>query len=96
MYQICPKCKQPVAVEDSVCHRCHTELEPIDSPKNRRKDTIYYIIGAMALAVTAFFERDLSNFDDMLQGSIVFGALIMGSVLWFYIRGRGGMGYPIK
>ena len=80
-------------MEDPVCPRCHTELEPLDSPRNRRRDTIYYITGAMALAVTAFFKRDLSNFDDMLQGAIVFSALIMGSVFWFYIR--GGMGYPI-
>ncbi len=94
MYQICPKCRQPVAVEDTVCPRCDTEIEPFDSLKNRRRDTIYNIIGVMLLAVTAFFERDLTNDEDMVQGAIVFSALMMGSVVWLYIRGRGGTGYP--
>jgi hypothetical protein len=53
-------------MEDTVCPRCDTELEPVDSAKSRRRDTIYYLIGIMALAVTAFFERDLSNYDDMV------------------------------
>lgn len=70
-------------------------LEPINSAKSRRRDAVFIILGAMALAVTAFWERDLGNFDDMAQGSVVFGALIFGSFFWFYIRGRGGMGYPI-
>ncbi len=87
---------QPVALEDTVCPRCDTELEPVDSVKSHRRDTIYYIIGIIALAITAFFERDLSNYDDMVQGGVVFGALIIGSFFWFYIRGRGGIGYPIR
>ena len=71
-------------------------LEPVDSVKSRRRDTVYYIIGVFALAVTAFWERDLGNFDDVIQGGVLFGALIIGSFFWFYIRGRGGMGYPIR
>ena len=96
MYQICPKCKLPVAMEDTVCPRCDTELRPVDSAKSRRRDAVYIILGVMALAVTAFFERDLRNYEDMLQGGMIFGALIIGSFFWFYIRGRGGMGYPIR
>ncbi len=72
-----------------------SELEPLDSPKNRRRDNIYCIIGVLALAVTAFFERDITNYEDVAQGAIVFSALMMGSVFRFYIRGRGGIGYPI-
>jgi hypothetical protein len=83
-------------MEDTVCPRCDTELEPVDSVKSHRRDTIYYIIGIIALAITAFFERDLSNYDDMVQGGVVFGALIIGSFFWFYIRGRSGIGYPIR
>ena len=96
MYQICPRCKQPVANGETVCPRCDTILEPVDSAKSRRRDTVYYIIGVIALAVTAFFERDLSNFDDIVQGGVVFSALIIGSFFWFYIRDRGGIGYPIR
>ena len=70
-------------------------LEPVDSVRSRRRDTVYYILGGFALAVTAFWERDLGNFDDMMQRGVVFGALIIGSFFWFYIRGRGGMGYSI-
>ncbi len=53
-------------MEDAVCPRCDTEL--VDSIKSRRRDTIYNIIGGIALAVTAFFERDLSDYDDTVQG----------------------------
>ena len=82
-------------MEDTVCPRCDTVLEPLDSPKSRRRDAVYIILGVMALAVTTFWERDLGNFDDLVQGGVVFGALVFGSFFWFYIRGRGGMGYPI-
>lgn len=83
-------------MEDAVCPRCDTKLEPVNSVKSHRRDTIYYIIGIIALAITAFFERNLSNYEDMMQGGAVFAALIIGSFFWFYIRGRGGIGYPIR
>jgi hypothetical protein len=81
-------------MEDAVCPRCDTKLEPVNSVKSRRRDTIYYIIGIIALAITAFFERNLSNYENRMQGGAVFGALIIGSFFWFYIR--GGIGYPIR
>ena len=56
-------------------------LEPVDSVKSRRRDTVYYILGVFALAVTAFWERDLRNFDDMMQGGVVFGARAPSSSL---------------
>jgi len=51
-----------------VCPRCDTVLEPVDSPKSRRRDAVYIILGVIALAVTAFWEMDLGNLDDLVQG----------------------------
>jgi hypothetical protein len=76
-------------MEDAVCPRCDTKLEPVNSVKSHRRDIIYYIIGIIALAITAFFERDLSNYEDMMQGGAVFGALIIGSFFLVLHQGQG-------
>ena len=55
-----------------------------------------YALGYLILAFVAFFERDLSNTQELLEGTIIFGTFVGFSVLWFYFRARGGIGYPIR
>jgi RNA polymerase subunit RPABC4/transcription elongation factor Spt4 len=98
MYQYCPKCKKLIE-ETDVCPYCHTTLQTDSSePKHKltRKEIATYALGYLILTFVAFFERDLTNMLDLLIGSIIFGAFVSFSVLWFYFGSRGGTGYPIR
>lgn len=62
--------------------------------KLTRKDLTLYALGYILLAYVAFVERDLTNRADLMEGVVVFGGFVLFSTLWFYIRGRGGLGRP--
>ena len=55
-----------------------------------------YALGYLLLAVVAFYERDLANTQQLIEGIVIFTAFIGISVLWFYFSARGGIGYPIR
>ena len=98
MYQYCPKCKRLIE-ETETCPYCKTVIaEYTASPPHKltRKEMAMYALGYLILAFVAFFQRDLSNTQELLEGTIIFGAFVAFSVLWFYFRARGGIGYPIN
>ena len=99
MYQHCPKCKKLVE-ETDVCPHCHTSLQTYSTVtymrKLTRKEIAMYALGYLILAFTAFFERDLTNMQDLIEGSIIFSVFVIFSVLWFYFGSHGGLGYPIR
>lgn len=95
MYQHCPKCKELIE-ETDFCPHCNVDLNaPLVTKRElSSKQKIMYALGYLILAFTAFFERDLTNRTDLIEGVVVFGAFVLFSALWFYIRGRGGLGRP--
>ncbi len=98
MHQHCPNCHKLIEETDT-CPHCGTKLnEPYTPPKHKltRKETAMYALGYIILAIVAFYERDLTNTQQLIEGTVIFTAFIGISVLWFYFSARGGIGYPIK
>ncbi|MFH1180490.1 MAG: hypothetical protein V1710_09025 [Candidatus Bathyarchaeota archaeon] len=98
MYQYCPKCKRLID-ETDVCPYCQTSLTDSHTQlkqKLSRKEIALYALGYILLAVIAFLGRDLTNMQELVEGTIIFGAFVGFSVLWFYFSARGGIGYPIR
>lgn len=69
----------------------------MDQPKREltRQEKWMYIMGYIVLAITAFWGRDFTNMDEMINGVIIFGMFTAFSIFWFYFSERGGLGYPI-
>jgi len=56
------------------------------------RDRLYYVLGVLALLVAVFFDRDISDAQELLDGAVIFFALIMGAIFVIYIKERGGTG----
>jgi hypothetical protein len=56
------------------------------------RDRLYYLLGVLLFLVAVFIDRDLSDPQEMLDGAVIFFALMVGAVFVFYIKGRGGTG----
>ncbi|MCW4050206.1 MAG: zinc ribbon domain-containing protein [Candidatus Bathyarchaeota archaeon] len=99
MYQYCPVCKALVSEDDTACPNCSASLQGEAGIQKRgltQREIAYYVLGFVLLAIAAFYRRDLGNNEDLMNGTVIFGFLVIGSVFWYYIRGRGGIGYPIS
>jgi len=44
------------------------------------------------LFVAVFIDRDLSDAQELLDGAVIFSALILGAIFVIYIKERGGTG----
>jgi len=42
--------------------------------------------------LAVFIDRDLSDAQQLLEGAVIFFALIMGSIFVIYLKERGGTG----
>ena len=96
MYQICPHCKKTIEEEGDYCPHCHELLStPVQLVRPlTRKEIMMYIAGYILLAYSVFAGRDLSNFHELRDGLIIYGAVILFSAFWYWIRKKGGVGYP--
>jgi len=56
------------------------------------RDRQYYVLGVLALLVTVFIDRDISDAQELLDGAVIFFTLIMGAIFVIYIKERGGTG----
>ena len=56
------------------------------------RDRLYYLLGGLLFLVAVFIDRDLSDPKDMLDGAVIFFALMVGAVFVLYIKERGGTG----
>ena len=96
MYQICPHCREVVRDGD-YCPHCCELLETRQVRRVRsitRREKGMYLLGYLLLAYSVFAGRDLSNMQELRDGLIVYGAVILFSAFWYWIRKRGGVGYP--
>ncbi len=95
MYQYCPGCKELIQ-EGDVCPHCQTVLvEKIEGRKPlTRKEKALYLAGYLVLFISVFLGRDLTNRQDVTNGLIIYGVIIVFSGFWFIIREWGGVGYP--
>ena len=57
-----------------------------------RRDRLYYLLGVLLLLVAVFVDRDLSDAQELLDGAVIFFALMLGAVFIIYIKDRGGTG----
>ncbi len=56
------------------------------------RDRLYYLLGVLLLLVAVFIDRDLSDAQELLDGAVIFSALILGAIFVIYIKERGGTG----
>jgi hypothetical protein len=56
------------------------------------RDKLYYLLGVLLLLAAAFVDRDLSDAQELLDGAVIFMALMMGAVFVIYVKERGGTG----
>ena len=56
------------------------------------RDKLYYLLGVLLLLASVFIDRDLSDAQQLLEGAVIFFALIMGSIFVIYLKERGGTG----
>jgi hypothetical protein len=56
------------------------------------RDKLYYLLGVLLLLLAVFIDRDLSDAQQLLEGAVIFFALIMGSIFVIYLKERGGTG----
>ena len=56
------------------------------------RDKLYYLLGVLLLLVAVFIDKDLSDTQDLLDGAVIFFALIIGAIFVIYIKERGGTG----
>ena len=56
------------------------------------RDKLYYLRGVLLLLVAVFIDRDLSDAQALLDGAVIFFALILGAFFIIYIKERGGTG----
>lgn len=56
------------------------------------RDKLYYLLGVLLFLVAVFIDRDLSNPQELLDGAVVFFALMIGAAFIIYIKERGGTG----
>jgi hypothetical protein len=56
------------------------------------RDRLYYLLGVLLLLVAVFIDRDLSDAQELLDGAVIFSALMLGAIFVIYIKKRGGTG----
>jgi hypothetical protein len=56
------------------------------------RDKLYYLLGVLLLLLAVFIDRDLSDAQQLLDGAVVFFALIIGAIFIIYVKERGGTG----
>ncbi len=56
------------------------------------RDKLYYLLGVLLLLVAVFVDRDVSDAQELLDGAVIFFALILGAIFVIYINERGGTG----
>ena len=96
MYQYCPKCKELIQDGDT-CPECGVLLEiTLELPTRElsNKEKWIYITGYLLLVLTAFWGRDLTQMEELTNGAIILLMFTAFSIFWYYIRGRGGLGWP--
>ncbi len=59
------------------------------------RDRLYYLLGALLLLVSVFIDRDISDMGELLEGTILFAALLIMFVFALYVRGKGGTGWYV-
>ena len=96
MYQYCPKCKKLIQETDT-CPHCNTPLNTTQpKPKLTTRQKTALILAYLVLAFAAFYGRNLTNTQEIIEGTIMLAAFTGLSIFWYYLGARGGIGYPIK
>jgi hypothetical protein len=67
-----------------------------EGKKYLKKDFVYFIAGLIVFLFASFYGRDLSNQSELLTGAIIFIAISIMGVIWWWIRGHGGTFYPVR
>ncbi|MBD3173352.1 hypothetical protein GF326_12880 [Candidatus Bathyarchaeota archaeon] len=62
--------------------------------ENREK--AMYILGFLLFLFAAFFGRDISDQQELVEGIIILIGFMGIAVLAVYVSRRGGIGYPIR
>jgi hypothetical protein len=56
------------------------------------RDKLYYLLGVLLLLLAVVIDRDLSDAQQLLDGAVMFFALMIGSIFVIYVKERGGTG----
>ncbi|TRO49579.1 hypothetical protein E2P65_00880 [Candidatus Bathyarchaeota archaeon] len=56
------------------------------------RDKLYYLLGVLLLLVAVFIDRDVSDAQELLDGVVIFFALVLGAFFVIIIKERGGTG----
>jgi hypothetical protein len=59
------------------------------------RDKLYYLFGVLLLLASVFIDKDLSDAGELLEGAVMFVALLIMFLFALYIRGRGGTGFYV-
>lgn len=56
------------------------------------RDRLYYLFGVLLLLLAVFMDRDLSDARELLDGAVIFFALVLGAFFIICLKERGGTG----
>jgi len=59
------------------------------------RDRRYYLLGVLLLLASVFIDRDISDAGELLEGAVMFAALLIMFVFALYVRGKGGTGWYV-
>jgi hypothetical protein len=59
------------------------------------RDKLYYLFGVLLLLASVFIDKNLSDAEELLEGAVMFVALLIMFLFALYIRGRGGTGFYV-
>ena len=83
MRRICPFCKKLVSEEHTRCPYCGNLLTfEVKQKRLTQKEVIFYVIGFLLLFIGIFYNRDLTNFNEIREGIIIL-VLMTGFAVFF-------------
>jgi hypothetical protein len=56
------------------------------------RDKLYYLLGVLLLLAAVFIDKDISDAQELLDGAVIFFALIIVAIFVIYVKERGGTG----